>query len=99
MIFFQDRNNGDNKGQPSMSGGGGLLMSGTMYFHHCPNSPSCNPSTDYKAFLQYQGNSGASTYLLGNITTDELITGGGGSVKLQLDPSYVYSILKVALLK
>jgi len=99
MVFFQDRNNGDNKGQPNMSGGGGLLMSGTMYFHNCPNSPSCNPSTDYKAFLQFQGNSGASTYLLGNITTDELITGGGGSVKMQLDPSYVYSILKVALLK
>ena len=99
MIFFQDRNDGDNHGQPSMQGGGGLLMSGTMYFHHCPNSPSCNPSTDYKAFLQFQGHSGASTYLLGNITTDELLTGGGGSVKMQLDPAYVYSILKVALLK
>src|SRR5207249_8303859 len=82
LIFFQDRANGDSHGQPSMQGGGGLLVSGAMYFHNCPASPTCYASTDYKAFLQFQGTSGSNTFMLGNITTDELLTGGAGSVAM-----------------
>ena len=100
LLFFQDRANGDNYGQPSMQGGGGLLIAGTMYFHNCPNSPDCTPPENYyKAFLQFQGTSGSGTFLLGNITADELITGGGGRVAMQLDSARVYTILKATLIQ
>ncbi len=101
MLFFQDRANGDNYGQPSMQGGGGLLLAGTMYFHNCPNSltTGCDPATDFKAFLQFQGNSGSGTFLLGNITADELITGGTGKVAMQLDSARVFTILKATLVQ
>ncbi len=102
MLFFADRRNGDSHSQPSMQGGGGLLIAGTMYFHHCPNSLTapCDPyPTNYKAFLQCQGNSGSGTFLLGNITTDQLVTGGGGNVAMQLDTARVYTILKATLVQ
>jgi hypothetical protein len=99
MVFFQDRSDGNNDGQPSMQGGGGLLISGTMYFHNCPNSPTCVPATDYKAFLQFQGSSGQGTFLLGNITTDEFNTAGTGQLAMQLNPNGYYNVLKVSLLR
>jgi hypothetical protein len=98
MLFFQDRNDGNNDGQPSMQGGGGLLLVGTMYFHHCPSLP-CNPATAYKAFYELLGNSGSGTYLLGNITTDRLIVGGSGDVSMQLSSAKVYTILKASLIQ
>ena len=82
-----------------MQGGGGLLVTGNMYFHNCPGSPSCNASSDYNAFLQFQGNSGSGTFLLGNITVDELNTGGAGAIAMQLNPNSIYYLLKVSLLR
>ncbi|HKS95507.1 MAG TPA: pilus assembly protein TadG-related protein [Terriglobia bacterium] len=102
MLFFQDRSNADTNGQPSFNGGGGLLLGGNLYFHNCPESltaPCAPPTTDYNAFLQLQGNPGSNTYVYGNITTDELITAGNGSVTMELNAQAVYSILKVALLQ
>jgi putative Flp pilus-assembly TadE/G-like protein len=111
MIFFQDRNNGNNDGQPSMQGGGGLLMSGNLYFHHCPSknpvmggaapSPTaqCNPTTEYHSFFQLQGTPGSGTFLLGNITADEVNLGGNGNISMQLDTRSVYTILKAALIQ
>jgi hypothetical protein len=101
ILMFDDRSNSYNGGQPSMQGGGGLLLAGTLYFHDCPNSTStgCVPGTDYKAFFQLQGTPGSGTFLLGNITTDELIFGGNGSVAMQLDSARVYTILKATLIQ
>ncbi|MBZ5561757.1 MAG: hypothetical protein LAP13_04990 [Acidobacteriia bacterium] len=100
LLFFQDRANGDNHGQPSMQGGGGLVIAGTMYFHDCGSSAAgADCSGHYNAFLQFQGTSGSGTFLLGNITTDELITGGGGKVSMQLDSARVYTILKATLIE
>ncbi|HEV2494257.1 MAG TPA: pilus assembly protein TadG-related protein [Terriglobia bacterium] len=102
MLFFQDRSNADTNGQPSMQGGGGLLLGGNLYFHNCPESltaPCAPPPTDFNAFLQFQGNPGSATYVYGNITTDELITAGNGTVTMELNPTATYSILKVALLQ
>ncbi len=42
MIFFQDRADADSHGQASMQGGGGLVISGNMYFHNCN---SLNPNS------------------------------------------------------
>jgi Putative Flp pilus-assembly TadE/G-like len=111
IIFFQDRNNGNNDGQPSMQGGGGLLMSGNLYFHHCPSrnpvmgaappssSAQCNTTTEYHSFFQLQGTPGSGTFLLGNITTDELSLGGNGNISMQLDTRSVYTILRAALIQ
>jgi hypothetical protein len=101
MLFFQDRANNDDHGQPSMQGGGGLLLAGTLYFHNCPNSPDCTPGypTTYNAFLQLQGTPGSSTRVIGNIIADQLIEAGNGSIDMVLDPFSVFYVLKATLLR
>ncbi len=103
LIFFQDRANADANGQASMQGGGGLVISGNMYFHNCNSSGTgtgCSaPLTGYNAFLQLQGSPGSTAYVLGNITTDELVMGGGGTIAMSLNPNAVYNILKASLLQ
>jgi len=103
LVFFQDRANADVKGQPSMQGGGGLVIGGNMYFHNCTSSGTgtgcSNPTTGYNAFLQLQGTPGAGTYVLGNITADSLVLSGNGSVKMALNPNAVYNILKASLIQ
>jgi hypothetical protein len=98
MLFFDDRSNGDPNGQPSLQGGGGLLLAGTLYFHNCPNSPTCT-AADYKAFFDLQGASGSTTYTYGNIITDELVMGGGGHITMQLNSHLFIYALKVALMQ
>ena len=103
LVFFQDRANGDAKGQASMQGGGGLVVSGNMYFHHCNASGTGTnclaPPAGYKAFFQLQGNPGGQAYVLGNITSDELVLGGGGNISMALNPNAIYNILKASLLQ
>ena len=106
IIFFQNRDNGYGHGQASMQGGGGLLLSGTLYFHNCASTDgpglgtSCqNPTTGYQSFFQLQGTPGSGTFVLGNITTDELVESGNGAVAMQLDPNAVYFILKATLMR
>jgi hypothetical protein len=103
LLFFQDRANKDLNGQPSMQGGGGLILSGNMYFHNCRSDGSginCDlPNTGYQAFMQLQGNPSGGTYVLGNITADELIVAGNGAVAMSLNPNAVYNILKASLLQ
>ena len=103
LVFFQDRRNADMNGQPSMQGGGGLVMSGNEYFHNCNAAGTgvgCSlPPTGYNAFLQLQGTPSGGTYVLGNITTDELILTGNSAVAMSLNPNAVYSILKASLLE
>ncbi|PYU90570.1 MAG: hypothetical protein DMG25_16940 [Acidobacteria bacterium] len=100
MLFFDDRANADNTGQPSMQGGGGLLLGGTLYFHNCPNSPTCAaPPTDYNAFFDLQGSPGSTTYVYGNIITDELVLAGSATINMQLNKNQLVNVVKVALLQ
>ena len=101
MLMWDDRANNDVNGQPSMQGGGGLLLGGNLYFHNCPEAPSqcVAPPTDYNAFLDLQGTPGSSTYVFGNITTDELIEGGTSAITMELNPNMKTNVLKVALLQ
>jgi hypothetical protein len=103
ILFFQDRANSDKQGQASMQGGGGLVLSGNMYFHNCNaagTGVNCNlPSAGYNSFFQLQGSSGGDAYVLGNITTDQLVLGGGGNISMLLNPNAVYKTLRVALLR
>jgi len=101
LLFFDDRANADAKGQPSMQGGGGLVISGNMYFHNCVASgTACTaPPGSYNAFYNLQGTPGGNAYILGNITADELVLGGGGNIAMALNPNSVYTILKASLLQ
>lgn len=103
LIFFQDRANADSHGQASMQGGGGLVISGNLYFHNCNSSGTgtgcSNPTTGYNAFLQLQGSPGAGTYVLGNITADSFVLSGNGGVAMALNPNAVYNILKASLIQ
>jgi len=103
LLMFQDRRNADTNGQASMQGGGGLVLSGNLYFHNCNASGTgtgCDlPNTGYQAFFQLQGSPGNTSYVLGNITADELVMGGGGTIAMSLNPNAVYNILKASLIE
>jgi len=103
MIFFQDRADADPKGQASMQGGGGLVLSGNMYFHNCnpagTGTDCADPSTGYNAFVQLQGNPGGAAYVLGNITTDELVVSGNAKIMMLLNPNSVINVLKATMLE
>jgi hypothetical protein len=102
-LFFQDRANNDPNGQPNLQAGGGLILGGIMYFHNCrPDGLGTNclpPTAGYNAFLDLQGAPGSHTYVLGNITTDQLVMGGGGTFSMALDPNAVFNIFKASLLR
>lgn len=97
VVFFQDRNNDDPNGQPALQGGGQLLIAGTMYFHHCPNSPTCDPLNDFKAFLALGGTPGSSTRVYGNIITDQLQMSGNPLISMILDPTALFNVLRATL--
>ena len=103
MIFFQDRADADPKGQASMQGGGGLVLSGNMYFHNCNSTGTgtdCTaPSGGYNGWVQLQGNPGGAAYVLGNITTDELIVSGNARINMLLNPNSVIHVLKATMLE
>ncbi len=102
ILFFQNRsvNAGNN---PSWSGGGSMLLAGTMYFHQCVSGGSdtglgCSGSV-WNDQLSLGGNSGSSTYVLGDIIVDQLHVGGSGQIVMGLYPSAAYTTLKAALVQ
>lgn len=103
LIFFDDRANADTNGQPSLQGGGQMVLAGNMYFHNCNSSgtgTNCIPPPGgFNAFYQLQGNPNGTTYVLGNITADELILAGNGSIAMALNPNAIYYVLRASLLQ
>jgi hypothetical protein len=105
FLFFQDRSA---KGvQPDWGGGGQFLLAGTMYFHSCNSSGSgvsCSPppipatsASYYQDIFSLSGNSGAGTYVLGEIVADNLTLGGTSGINMDLNPTTAFSILKASL--
>jgi hypothetical protein len=115
MLFFGNR--ADNPGGwklgetacpypnacPTLSGNGGLLTDGYMYFHQCPeaNPPasvvtSCKTS-EYQEVLSLTGSTNGTAYLLSGIVTDQLLVSGSGQLTLQLIPFPAIAGPKVAL--
>jgi hypothetical protein len=80
-----------------------LVLSGNMYFHNCNSSGTgtgCSaPTAGYNAFLDLQGTPSGGTYVLGNITTDELVLAGNSAIAMSLNPTAIYNILKASLLQ
>ena len=78
-----------------------MLLAGTMYFHQCqtagPDTGQNCVAGAYNDKLGLSGNSGSSTYVLGDIIVDQLDVGGSGSIVMDLNPSAALSTLKAAL--
>ena len=66
-----------------------ILLGGDLYFH----------STGYKAFFDLQGSPGSSTYVYGDIATDELVLGGTAEIDMQLNNNQMVTSVKAALLQ
>jgi len=98
MLFFQDRSSGAGGG---WGGGGGFLLAGSIYFHQCNASGTgtgCGaPPTDYQASFGFQGSSGSTSYVLGEIITDKLSGGGTPSIFMALNANITYNILKASI--
>ena len=104
-LFFEDRNAPPNKtpsGSHSLGGGGDLTLVGTIYLTNCSSGDTgcTNPmtATTYQN-LRLRGNSGNTTLIKGEVIVSTLDLGGGGTIVMQLDPTAVLPINKVALLR
>jgi hypothetical protein len=86
FLFFQAHSV---SASPSWSGGGTFLLAGFMYFHN----------SSYGDSMSLLGNTGSTAYTLGNIVTDKITMGGGGSISMILNPAATYQILRPTLVQ
>ena len=88
FLMFQDRST--EAANQSWGGGGSFLLAGTMYFHN---------NTDFSDTFTLAGNSGSSTYVLGDIVADNVLLTGDSQVTMDLNTSVVFSVLKASILQ
>lgn len=105
LLFFQNRTvNIGSKPGASWGGGGSMLLAGSMYFHFCKSGVSdaanlaCD-SSDFTDLFSLGGHSGSSTYVLGDIITDELSLQGNTAITMDLNPTTSFTTLKAALVQ
>jgi Flp pilus assembly protein TadG len=113
IVLFQDRDPsaGPHNSTPGskphrLGGGGAMTLIGTVYatrWETCPGSnPSCSRmlpgTTNYQA-VDIRGTAGNTTQIVGMIITSVLQMGGGGIIKMTLDPSYRLNIIHCALVQ
>jgi hypothetical protein len=84
--MFQDRST--EAANQSWGGGGSFLLAGTMYFHN---------NTDFSDTFTLAGNSGSSTYVLGDIVADNILLTGDSQVTMDLNTSVVFNVLKASI--
>ncbi|MGI8959730.1 MAG: pilus assembly protein TadG-related protein [Bryobacteraceae bacterium] len=97
ILLFQDRsapahitkNTDDHK----IGGGGALSLTGTIYIN---NSLAVTTATRYQ-LVQMQGNGGSGTLIQGEIITNELLLGGSGTIRMNLNPAALTPVRQVAL--
>ena len=102
ILFFGNRSTA--AVNPSWGGGGTAAALGSMYFHYC-NSPdgaglgtNC-PSTAFTDNITLQGGSGSTSYVVGDIVTDELGLGGNPTIVMDLNPNALYYVYAATLLQ
>jgi putative Flp pilus-assembly TadE/G-like protein len=102
ITFFDAHNN---PGVPNLSGGGSMLIVGAMYFHQCTgaNAPQqCQaPGTtgDYNDYFRFNGTPSASSYVFGDIVTDQIDMNGNSGLTMLLDQHVFTKIPKVFLIR
>ena len=101
ILFFQDRS--AESVTFDWSGGGQFALVGSMYIHSCNSTGTgtgCGAAgTYYTDTLNFGGNSGSGSYVLGNITTDNLTMHGTPGITMDLNSNAAYWILKATLLQ
>jgi hypothetical protein len=101
FLFFQDRS--AQSVNPNWGGGGQFLLAGDMYFHSCKadgSGVSCGAAgTWLNDVFGLGGTSGSSTYVLGDIVTDNLLLRGTSGITMDLNPTTAFSLLKATLLQ
>src|SRR5207244_8022018 len=113
IVYIQKRDiNLATAKQPSWVCGVTAAILGSMYFHYCnsdDNKPTntppitglgskCNPSA-FTDSLSFQGNAGATSYVVGNIVVDQLDASGTPAIYMDLNPNALYYVLKATLLQ
>lgn len=99
ILLFQDRNAPahitKNTDDHIIGGGGALDLTGTIYIN---NSLSVVTASHYQ-LLQLQGNGGSGTLIRGEIITNQLLLGGGGTIQMNLNPAAVTPVHQIALVQ
>jgi Flp pilus assembly protein TadG len=97
ILFFQDRSapahTTKNTDDHIIGGGGALALTGTIYIN---NSLSVMTGSRYQ-LLQLQGGGGSNTFIKGEIITNQLLLGGSGTIRMNLNPAAVTPVRQVAL--
>lgn len=98
ILFFVDR--AAPKQTHSFGGTSAISLIGTIYATNdiSPNNSANTDLTTYQT-IQLQGGAGSTTLIQGEIITDVLQMGGGGSIQMNLNPNYQLPISEVALVK
>jgi hypothetical protein len=103
MLFFRNRSSSSGVND-SWGGGGTFAAVGTMYLHQCVTSGSdtgvsCSTANAYNDTLTLQGGSGSTSYVVGDIITDQLGMGGNPSIFLDLNKEAAFYLLKATLVR
>jgi Putative Flp pilus-assembly TadE/G-like len=102
IVFFGNRSVA--AAAPAWGGGGTAALLGSLYFHYC-NSPdgaglgSNCPTTAFTDQMTLQGNPGSTSYIVGNIVTDQLQVQGTPQIFMDLNPNALYYVIKASLLQ
>jgi Flp pilus assembly protein TadG len=95
ILFFQERSS--TARAHSLQGGGGLVLSGTIYLTNTEATMLGN-AANYQS-LSLQGTPGSTTRVIGMIIVDALHLGGNATIRMTLDPSAKLHIRQVALVR
>jgi hypothetical protein len=101
MLFFQDRS--ATNVLPLWSGGGAFGLAGNLYFHNCSTANNsgnnCDQTNGFTDKLELGGGSSSSTFVVGDIVTDQLYLHGNPQIEMDLNPNALYYVLKASLLQ
>jgi hypothetical protein len=104
FLFFQSRTTAANGGSCTggfggncaiLGGGAGFIFSGFIYLHN-GNGGTCGSGT---SCLSLAGGSGGDSFTIGNIVVDKLSMVGNSGVKMILNPSATFALLRPTLLQ
>jgi hypothetical protein len=104
FLFFQNRSIAPNGGSCTggfggrcaiLGGGGSFIFSGFIYLHN-GNGGSCGTDT---SCLTLSGGSGGNSFTIGDIVVDKLSLVGSSGVKMILNPTATFSVLRPTLLQ
>jgi hypothetical protein len=102
VVFFGNRSQA--AAQPAYGGGGTAALLGSLYFHFC-NSPdgaglgSNCPTSAFTDNLTLQGTTGSTSYIIGNLVSDQLRLQGTPQIFMDLNPNALYYVVKASLLQ